>query len=89
MPRVFSPCEECPLRNMKASIPLLLVGKAMGEVYTAEDYDRMYGSLTNADREFAEGLESGIQSRNIDGENCEGPKRTLFAGKLGCKGYVN
>lgn len=83
----FNPCEDCPLKGKDVNSSLLLVGKATGEIYTDEDSDRMHGALTRTDRATAEAMEAGVYPQ-IDGENCEGPKKAFFVGKLGCRGYV-
>jgi hypothetical protein len=84
----FMPCEDCPLNGKEQNASLLLAGKAMGEVYTDEDYDRMYASLSGVDRRIAEEMESGVLPK-IDGETCGGPKKAFFVGKLSCRGYVD
>lgn len=88
MRKNFNPCEDCPLKGKETNASLLLVAKEMGEVYTDEDYERMYGPLNRTDRQTVEGMELGIYPQ-VDGESCEGPKKAFFVGKVGCRGYVH
>jgi hypothetical protein len=87
---VFTPCKECPLIEECAKLSILALGKAMGEVYTEEDYDRMFGSLSRRDRRFVEDMEKngGMAPSVVDGSNCKGPRKVLQRfGKLACQGH--
>lgn len=85
--RNFDPCEDCPLNRARVNTPILVLAKAMGEIYTGEDYDRMYDSLSRADRRVAEDMEHGAYP-TVDGANCDGPTKAFLVGKLTCRGYA-